>query len=281
MRELTRWSVCLLLLHVVTPAAAGAQQAPGTVPEEFLRAFVGADAVLLIGELPPDLERVIDSPEGARVIGSVVYENRSVAFVTVVVDADAALALFGNGLVADGWRTPEERPASRGFQRPEPAGVSRGFCGPAGEMLSISAGPGGDGTVVHLQYYAEFPGQLPCDRPSRPQRSDELEQRLPILNLLPGEFQRSTGRGGGLDSRWSGVELHSERTAAGIAEGLAEQLEAAGWVAGFAADSDDAALTTWTRAFEDGFEARGVLTVIELETGTYESLFRLTRMSPR
>ena len=104
---------------------------------------------------------------------------------------------------------------------------------------------------------------------------------MPILTLRSGEFQRSTGAGGGSDSRWSGVELLSERTAARIAEGLGEQLEGAGWIAGFAAYSADAAMTTWTRAFEDGFEARGVLTVIELEPGTYESLFRLIKMSPR
>jgi len=46
-------------LLLVTSVATNAQQGPGTVPEEFLRAFVGVDAALLVGELPADLESVI------------------------------------------------------------------------------------------------------------------------------------------------------------------------------------------------------------------------------
>ena len=115
MRGLSRWSVCLLLLLVATPVATNAQQAPGTVPEEFLRAFVGHDTILLVGELPADLESVINLPGGARVIGSVVFGDRSIAFLAVVDDAEPAVAFFRDGLVARGWRTPEERPNRRGF----------------------------------------------------------------------------------------------------------------------------------------------------------------------
>lgn len=270
----------LLLLLPLLPAAAPAQQASGSVPEELVRAMVGNDATLLIEELPGEISDLIALPDGVRVIGSVVQESHSTAYLSTSQHPDALVASFSEPLLADGWRVPEEREPPRGFQRPAAQGASTTFCGPSGQLLSISARPGDD-TTLYMRFHPQFPGVLPCDRPTGPPRgrTNDLEERMPVLDTPEDEFQRSTGHGGGLDQRWSGVELRSDRSPAQIADDYAAQVEAQGWEPAFSADGTETAVRTWTRTFEDGFEARGALMVSALGGGTHEALFRLIRLS--
>lgn len=196
MREVSRLSALTVVLLLTGPATALAQQRGGSVPEEFVRAMVGADAGLLIGELPEDLAGILPLPDGSRVIGSVTHDAMSIAYVSVAADPDTAVAFFRDQMVVEaGWRMPEEREPPRGFQRPAAERASASFCGPSGELLSVSAAETGTETIARVQYYPEFPGRLPCDRPSRVERWNELEPRLPILKCAPGRVSARNGNG--------------------------------------------------------------------------------------
>lgn len=282
MRELSRLSRLTVALIVVATAAVGARQQGGTVPEEFLRAIVGAEAELLIGTMPAEVAAAVSLPDGARVIGSVVREEQStsIAYLTLTEDPEAGFEFFRAQMLAAGWRTPPDRRPRRGFQAPGPERFSGAFCAPDGEHLSLSVVEDGGNTVAHITYFSTYPSMNPCDRPERPQRpSNDLRERMPILDVPPDEHGERGRMGsstvGGRDSAWSTVELTSERTAAGIAAGIAEQLEAKGWAPTSAADSEQALLRTWVRTFDDGFEALGSLVVVELRSGVYEAIFRM------
>jgi hypothetical protein len=281
MRERSRLSL-LTLFFIAATATAGVAQQGGTVPEEFLRAIVSAEAELLIGALPADLAATLSLPDGARVIGSVVRDDRSMAtaYLTLARDPEASFAFFRQQMLDAGWRTPPEREPPRGFRTPGPETFSGVFCAPDGEHLSLSAADDAGNTVAHLTYYSTYPAISPCDRPTRPRGlADDLQERMPVLNVPRDELRERGGMGSsmgaGRESAWTSVELNSGRRAAEIAAGLAGQLEAEGWVPTSTADDERASLRTWFRTFDDGFEANGSLMVVELGPGVYEAIFRI------
>jgi hypothetical protein len=258
-----------------------AQQGSGTVPEEFVRAIV-FDAELLIGALPGNIPAALAWPGEARVIGSVIYEDRSTSYVSVAADPEALVAFVRERMTANGWRTPPERePPRGGFQRPLPESASVTFCGPADEFLSVGANPRTDDTLARVQFYERYPSTLPCDRPDRTAQRDDLQQRMPTLNLSLEEAGRNMTGGGGMDSRWSGAELRTDRSLAEIAGGIAEQVEAEGWAPRFSAEGEREAVRTWTRTFDDDARFRGLLLVNELQPGTYEAIFHIMKLPDR
>ena len=114
MRKIGLRLVFIFFALLLTPAATFAQEASGSVPEEFVRAIVGGDATLLIGQLPEYIQETLRMPGGSRVIGSVVQESISTTYLSVTEDPDAVLAFFHEQLVGAGWRTPTERDPPRG-----------------------------------------------------------------------------------------------------------------------------------------------------------------------
>ena len=287
MRGCVRVLAFVLLVSFLPPVSAGAQEA-AMVPEEFALAVVGGNADLLIGTLPVDLAGLLRIPDDARVIGSVVFEQFSRAFISIAGDPDRAVGFVGEQMIAAGWRTPAERQPSRGFQRPQQEVASATFCGPDDEYLTVSAGETDIGTLARLQFYTEFPRALPCDRPTpeqRQRRRDELEERMPIL-ILPAEEFGMVGRGGtfadnGTQSRWTTGSVSTERTPGQVADDIAEQLADEGWTLEFESDGENDAVRTWSRRFDDGVEARGSLVLTEVRPGTFDALFRLIKLPER
>lgn len=280
----SRALLALALAVVLAPAGHRGAQDRDTIPAEFARAVLmrgDLEPVLMPGRIPEDVDAIVDLPEGARLLGTVVYDASASVFL-VVTQPDAQLrTFFARQFEAAGWSALE--PIRRtGFvaEMPDPPAV---FCSASGQVVTVSFNDRDGASLLTIGYVPDT-RENRCTRQSqgeRIQRSSfqELRDHMPVLSMPEGEVRNGgEGTAGRGDGMYSSIEIVTDLSVGAIAEHVAGDLDAQGWQPDAGAVGERSAIRTWLRSFEDGFRAFGELMIMERDAGSYRVEFRMTML---
>lgn len=214
---------------------------------------------LLPGEIPGDPALDLPTPEGSRLIGSVVYRagdkpTRLDEVLEVPGNAQDIFTFFQDALQRQGWNAgPDQRQG--GFQQ-SVSSFTRFFCPEQGDSwLTLSVLPR-DGASNDVRIHLDLTNPGPCD-PSghRPPGIAGPGDRIPALYAPEGVQLQSTGGsgGGGPYARSaSTASAETDKSPADMEAAFAKQLEAAGWKRVAGASEGPLAWSTWTVPGDSG-----------------------------
>ena len=260
-RARAAWWLCAFLagavpLHAQTPADSRQED----VPREFAQVLLmSGSAELHVGRLPPNLPAAEQIVAGARVIGSVVWRDRSATAIAVSAPVTEARAPFEARLRAAGWtdRPPFDRPR-RGFLPAYTQDPERGFCwSETDAQLSVRIRPAPDGgSYIVVTYYDPRDGRH-CLEPRPPQRprSNVLESMMPSLRPPDGAEVSSRGGGGGGNDYETRSAVTSRYSPAQLVGHFLPQLEEQGWSIIEHLTGNDMAIVSARRTLDSGANA--------------------------
>lgn len=228
------WWVCAFLavsasLHAQTPANARQED----VPREFAHVLLmGGNVEFHVGRVPANLPAAEQLTAGARVIGSVVWRDRTATAIAVSAPVTEAREPFEARLRAAGWT---DRPSSdepqRGFLPAYTHDPERGFCWPETDAqlrMNIHLAPGG-GSYIVLNYLEPRDGRNCLQPPPQHRPSTFLESMIPSLRPPDGAVVIGRRAGGGGTEYEVRSSITSQHTPAQLIRHFRPQLEEQGW----------------------------------------------------
>src|SRR5262245_4889930 len=200
--DFPRSTLCLCTLlagaaPLQSQSASELQQ--GAVPREFAQVLLTyGRGELRIGRMPENLPTADQLAADARVIGSVIWPDRSQSAIAVREPPSDARRPFEARLRAAGWteRPPPDQ-LERGFLPAYTSHPARGFCWPATDaQLSVDVRRAPDGgSYILINHYA---GGRCAAPPAEQPWYTVLQSLMPSLRPPDGtEFMGSSGGGGG------------------------------------------------------------------------------------
>lgn len=251
------WLLCALLaasasLHAQTPADARRDD----LPREFAHVLLmGGNVEFRVGRVPANLPTAEQLIAGARVIGSVVWRDRSETALAVGAPVTEARAPFEVRLREAGWtsRPPPDEP-DRGFLPAYTHDPERGFCWPETDaQLSVKFHPApGGGSYIVMNYFEPGDGRHCLQPPPQHRPSTFLESMLP--SLRPPDDAVVIGRragGGGMEYEVRS-SITSQHTPAQLMRHFRPQLEEQGWSITEELTGDAMAIVAVHRVLENG-----------------------------
>ena len=284
-------ALVLLLPGLGMPVIAS--QSGTALSEEFVAALLsrfGETTEIIPGQVAEQLDEIGWFPEGSRVLGSIVFNDTTSSAYAIAPGAPAQVDRFvAERFGAAGWRSPE-RGEQRGFVRSIQI-ESRIYCEPDGRFAQVTLSEKTDGTLVRITLNTGEHGA--CNRQAAApsglvgawftygSSGNELRQRLPVLTTPAGSALSTGGGSVGSRSAYTMVKLRTDLTVREILSQVRTDLFAAGWEIETEADAIDSATGLWKRDFEDGLRCVGLLSIIRMESGSYEVMFHLVQVSGR
>jgi hypothetical protein len=230
------WCLCIILAGTTSLQAqsAGASQQE-TVTREFAQVLLThRTGALRIGRMPENLPTADQLTAGARVIGSVIYPDRSESAIAVRQPVTEARQPFEMRLRAAGWieRPPQDGLMERGFLPAVTADPTRGFCWPQTDAqlgLNVRGAPDG-GSYIVLNYYVPGQGRRCAAPPASQSVYTGMRSMMPALR--PPDGAEVTGGGGGSgsgDDYQVRSTVTASHTPAQIIRHFQPQLREQGW----------------------------------------------------
>jgi len=230
----TGWALCMFMAGAASVQAQSARESQeGAVPREFAQVLLAnAGGEFRFGDIPENLPGAEQLAAGARVIGSVVWRNRSESAIAVREPVAEAREPFEARLRAAGWvERPEPNQPDRGFLPAYTADRYRGFCWPGTDaqlVMNVRRNPTG-GSYILLSYYEPGEGRFCAAPPSRPSPT-ALESLMPSLRPPDGaEVVGGGGGGGGGNEYETRSAVTTSHTPAQLIRHFQPQLREQGW----------------------------------------------------
>jgi hypothetical protein len=209
---------------------------------------------LLPGQLPSVPPLSLPVPPSGRLVGSAVYRlnNEEIAFVDILLQvpepAEDVMSFYKRSLVGIGWKMEQSQALPPGFHDMKigefPVVISQNFCQEkltqAWQNLSVGVfSPKDEPNNVRISLVTQALKKklgvnysVACDRPSQPERSEQVNASnlLPSLSAPEGVDLQTTGScGRGASDASISTVAKTNKDAVELEAAIASQLESAGW----------------------------------------------------
>lgn len=209
---------------------------------------------LLVGQLPPNLAFGIPLPEGARVLGSLLGGEPTIAIESPLAPEETA-EFYRAALAVEGWSEAAGPGFGRGGFVPSTSDhttvivLDRGEEGPSLQFMCYEARDGGASVQISITAHVPMPPHL---RARHMMRQHSMSQVLPAIKPPPHTNQQMRGSNSGPDHVDSRATLETDLDVPAVGAHYRTQLERAGWQLSGSGESGPVAWSTWTFNDDEG-----------------------------
>ncbi|MDM7913167.1 MAG: tetratricopeptide repeat protein, partial [Methanotrichaceae archaeon] len=212
---------------------------------------------LLAGNLPEDMPVDLPIPDGARIIGSEIQEDKGIYIVLdVPLMPDGALDFYRRALPSQNWTETTIPGMDRGFVRGDP---SITFCkGMKNPSITVTAHPLENSTDLRISIISD-PEYSPCSQAS----FDDWLRPIPKLSAPEGARQFNEMMTGGGNRAAVSATLETEMNSSALEDHYADQLGASNWTRKGGGRSGPQSWSVWSTEDEGGLVWNGFLIALD------------------